>query len=166
MDDARGKITIFTGTGHGKTSAALGNGLQAASHGRNVVIITFLKGKGFEHSTFYKQLEPQIKLFCFEKSTKNWDEMTEDERQDACSNIHNGLHYAKKVLDTGECDLLIMDEILGVVDNKIITIDDLREVVERRESTDIIMTGITMDDRVCEFADEISEIHTVAFKKF
>lgn len=166
MDTTRGKITIFTGTGHGKTPAALGCGLQAANNGKNVVIIQFLKGRGLENSAFVKSLEPQIKLFSFEKSNKSWDEMTDEERSDAISNIQNGLHYAKKVLDTGECDLLIMDEILGVIDNHIITVDDLRCVVDRREMTDIIMTGIAMDDRVCEFADEISEIKTVAFKNF
>lgn len=166
MDAAKGKITIFTGSGHGKTSAALGNGLQAANRGRHVVIIQFLKGQGLVNTEFVKNLEPQIKLFSFEKTNKVWDEMTDEERQDAKDNIRNGLHYARKVLDTGECDLLILDEILGVVDNNIITIDDLAEVVERRESTEIIMTGIAMDDRVCQFADEISEIRTIAFKNF
>ena len=33
-------------------------------------------------------------------------------------NIRNGLNYAKKVLTTEECDLLVLDEALGLVDQK------------------------------------------------
>lgn len=161
-----GKVTIFTGSGHGKTPAALGTGLQYASAGKKVVVIEFLKGKGLKNSDFIRRLEPDIKLFRFEKSTKPFSEMTEAERSDDIVNMRNGLHFAGKVLDTAECDLLIMDEVLGLVDNKIITVEDLQDLVSRRGETDVILTGIAMDTRVCAFADEISEIHTVHFKNY
>ncbi len=161
-----GKIKIFTGSGKGKTPAALGAALQAAVNGQQVVIIEFLKGRDNEEHAFLERLEPEIKVFRFEKSPKDWVDMTEEERHDAKYNIQNGLHFAKKVLDTGECDLLIMDEVLGLIDNKIITVEELHDVVNLREDTDLILTGITMDDRVVAFADEISEINTVHFKNF
>ena len=40
-----GKIHIYTGDGHGKTPAALGEALYAASAGKQVVVIQFMKGK-------------------------------------------------------------------------------------------------------------------------
>ena len=45
----QGKIHIFTGDGHGKTPAALGEALYAASSGKNVVIVQFLKAKPETH---------------------------------------------------------------------------------------------------------------------
>ena len=39
----QGKIHIYSGDGHGKTPAALGEALYAASEGKTVVVIQFLK---------------------------------------------------------------------------------------------------------------------------
>ena len=47
-----GKIHIYTGDGHGKTPAALGEALYAASAGKQVVVIQFMKGKGIFENDF------------------------------------------------------------------------------------------------------------------
>lgn len=44
-------------------------------------------------------------------------------------NIKNALGYSRKVLDTGQCDLLILDEIFGLVDYNIITIEELMDLI-------------------------------------
>ena len=63
----QGKISIYTGTGHGKTPAALGIALQYASRGLRTVFIQFLKGKGVGDTEFIKRLEPESRIFRFEK---------------------------------------------------------------------------------------------------
>lgn len=159
-------IHIYSGDGHGKSPAALGRAIQVASQGESVVIIQFLKGKGLEDSEFLKRLEPEIKLFRFEKSETDFSLLTEEQKADEISNIKNGLNYAKKVLSTGECDLLILDEVLGLIDKHIITVEDLKNLLDARadEETDIIMTGITLNDEVCMLADEVTKMETVKFK--
>ena len=85
-----------------------------------------------------------------------------EKQEEEVQNIRNGLNFAKKVLSTGECDMLILDEVLGLVDNHIITIADLKNVLDMRDGeTDIIMTGISLEDDVCALADYVSEIRTV-----
>ena len=79
-------------------------------------------------------------------------------------NIRNGLNYAKKVLATGECDLLILDEVLGLVENDIISSQDLISLIDAREKTDVILTGIRLEDEICFKADEVSKIETIKFK--
>ncbi|MFR7719222.1 MAG: cob(I)yrinic acid a,c-diamide adenosyltransferase [Lachnospiraceae bacterium] len=65
-------IHISCGAGMGKTSAALGKGVRAASEGKSVVVIQFLKEKKTENvEEFFKRLEPEIRLFRFEKFWKN-----------------------------------------------------------------------------------------------
>ena len=64
-----GKIQVFAGKGHGKSPAAWGEAIMAAAAGKRVFIVQFLKGKGMEESSFQRRLEPEIKLFRFEKST-------------------------------------------------------------------------------------------------
>lgn len=162
----KGTIHIYSGDGHGKTPAALGRAVSMACQGKNVVIIQFLKGKGLEDSEFLRRLEPEIKLFRFEKSDENFAELSEVQKAEEIGNIKNGLNFAKKVLTTGECDLLILDEVFGLIDNQIITVEDLKNLLEARDDgeTDIIMTGITLNDEVCILADEVTRMETVKFR--
>ena len=112
----RGSIYIYTGDGRGKSPAAWGRALQAAAEGKKVVIIQFLKGRELADSAFIRRMEPEIRLFHFEKSDENYMELPEEKKREACVNIRNGLGYAKKVLSVAECDLLILDEVLVLVD--------------------------------------------------
>lgn len=72
---AKGLIYIYSGDGRGKSPAAIGRAVQAAVEGKHVVIIQFLKGKGLEDSEFLRRMEPEIKLFRFEKSDENFEEL-------------------------------------------------------------------------------------------
>ena len=160
-----GMIQIYSGEGHGKSPAALGRAIQTACSGGYVVIIQFLKGRGLAESEFVKRLEPEIKIFRFEKSDENFIDLPQERQSEECQNIRNGLNFAKKVMNTGECSLLILDEVLGIIDNGIITVDELRALLSAKpEEMDIIMTGITLNDEVCVLADEVTKIETMQFK--
>ncbi|MBR2729080.1 MAG: cob(I)yrinic acid a,c-diamide adenosyltransferase [Lachnospiraceae bacterium] len=162
----QGKITVFSGDGRGKTAAALGLALDAAADGKTAVITQFLKGRGLAESIFCKRMEPDIKIFRFEKSEVDFESRTADQQQDDVSSIRNSLGFARKVLATGECDILILDEVLGVIDNKIISVDELRELVSHRGSTQVVFTGRVLSGELCTFVDEISQISTVRFKRY
>ena len=112
-----GLVQIYSGEGHGKSAAAIGRALQVACNGENVVIIRFLKG--MRNDGFLKRLEPEIKIFRFEKSEEEFSQLSAERQQEEIHNIKNGLNFAKKVLTTGECSLLILDEVLGLIDNGI-----------------------------------------------
>ena len=183
----KGLVYIYAGDGRGKFPAAIGRAVQAAVEGRQVVIIQFLKGKGLQDSEFLRRMEPEIKLFRFEKSDENFEELPEERKQEEIRNIKNGLNFAKKVLSTGECDLLILDEVLGLVEKGIVSplheflptkeediaeiagelkvsVEELKAMLDCREDTSVILTGITLSDEICLLADEISKIETVKFK--
>ncbi len=162
----QGLVHIYSGDGHGKTPAALGEAVMMAALGKSVVIIQFLKGRGLAASEFLSRLEPEIKIFRFEKSDVNFDELTEEKKTEEIINIKNGINFAKKVLATGECDLLILDELLGLIDNGIITVEELKNLLEAKdEETDVILTGISLNDEICMLADEVSRIETVKSEK-
>lgn len=161
---AKGLIYIYAGDGRGKSSAAIGRAVQAAVEGKSVVIIQFLKGKGLRDSDFLRRLEPEIKLFRFEKLNENYEMLSEEKKAEEIINIRNGMNFARKVLATGECDLLIVDEVLGLVEKGIVSVQDLTALLECREETSVILTGITLSDEICVLADEVSKIETMKFK--
>ena len=82
-------IHIYSGDGHGKSPAAMGRAIQAAAQGENVVIIQFLKGKSDETSEFFKRLEPEIKIFSFEKSDAVFEELSKERQFEEIQNIKN-----------------------------------------------------------------------------
>ena len=156
-----GKIYIYTGDGHGKSPAAIGRAVQAAAVGKRVVVIQFLKSKGLGEASLLRRMEPEIKIFRFEKSDENFAQLSEDKKREETVNIKNGLNFAKKVLTTGEYELLILDEVLGLVENGILSVDELKALLDYRDETDVIMTGAALQEGVCKLADEVSKIETL-----
>ena len=157
----RGMIYIYSGEGHGKSPAALGRALQTACRGEDVVIIRFLRGRGLNDSDLVRRLEPEIKIFRFEKSEENFASLSEERKAEEICNIKNGLNFAKKVMNTNECSLLILDEVLELVDNDIISAEELKTLLLcKPEGMDIIMTGTTLNEEVCTLADEVTMIET------
>ncbi len=156
---ATGIVRIFYGEGHGKSTAAMGRALQAASEGKSVFIIHYLKGRMEEEAEFMKCLEPLIKVFQFEKSDTCYEQLSAEEKKEAAINIKNGVNFAGKVLLTGECDLLILDEVLGLVDAGLLKDEELEALVRSRsDGMDLILTGRNMDESIRDCADEIYKI--------
>ncbi|MCC8029152.1 MAG: cob(I)yrinic acid a,c-diamide adenosyltransferase [Lachnospiraceae bacterium] len=154
-----GKIQVYFGNGRGKTSAVLGSAIHEASGAGSVIIIEFLKRKNEDEITFLKRLEPEIRVFRFQKTDRNYEELDAQGQFDEQMNMKNGMNFARKVLQTGECSKLILDEVLGLVDYGIISEDELLSMLRlRSEETDIILTGRVLGDTLREYADAAYEI--------
>lgn len=153
---ATGNVQVYYGTGRGKSPAALGRAIRAASEGKTVFIIQFLKGKTDDEMEYLKRLEPEIKFFRFEKSAEYFNALSEEEKLEEGKNIKNGINFAKKVLTTGECDLLILDEVLGLVDFGLIDVSELQNLIQARlEETDLLLTGWVLHEDLRPYIDEI-----------
>lgn len=155
----REMITAYCGEGRGKTAAALGQGLIAAGKGRSVIVIQFLKGRQGVELEILKRMEPEIKLFRFDRFPRNYNELNPVEKEEEAANIRNAFGFAKKVLVTGECDLLILDEILGLVDLGLISVEDIKGLLNARDdSTSLVITGIHMGEELMPYVDRVYEI--------
>ena len=158
----KGLINIYYGEGKGKSTASLGRALVAASEGKEIFIIQFLKGRLPGNLSYLKCLEPEVKIFRFEKMDKYYEELTEEEKTEENNNILNGVHFAKKVLTIGECDVLILDEILGLVDLGIIDASEVLRLIQAKpEGMELIMTGRNLPEELRETADYISYISII-----
>lgn len=160
------KVTVYCGDGKGKTTAALGCAIQAAGQGENVIIIQFLKGKREEEVEFLRRLEPEVKFFSFAKFEKNFAELSGEEQKEEAINIRNGFNFARKVLVTGECSLLILDGFLGLWDNRMISGEDMESLLNAAsEDTEIIFTGKVMDNSLRKYVGRIYRIHEETQKR-
>ena len=156
-------IQVICGPGKGKTASALGRGVSALIRGKNVIMVQFLKGSmDSDNMEVLKRLEPEFKLFRFEKSPMVFDRLSDEEKEEARINIRNGLNFSKKVLVTGECDILILDEILGILDDGIITLEELCALITqaRQSEAELIMTGTVYPAALDEWVDEVTKLQT------
>ena len=155
--EKNGVIQVYYGKGFGKSSAALGNAVREASHGKTVYFIQFLKGQ--IQSGYLSRLEPEVKTFRFESSLNGFDTLNDEEKQEEKANIRNGLNFAKKALSTGECDILVLDEIMGAVEEGVVTIDEVMDVLSSKgATTSVILTGRVLPEEIRQIADEVYDL--------
>ena len=162
-----GAVQVICGPGRGKTNAAVGSAISALGNHKNVIMIQFLKGSlETDKMDVLKRLEPELKVFRFEKAAAFFENLSEEEQEEERMNIRNGLNFAKKVMTIGECDLLILDEILGIIDCGIITAEELIQHLETREDEmSVILTGKVFPKGLEKYVDEISMIQDVQVDK-
>lgn len=159
---SKGNVLIYYGEGKGKTTFSLGYAIKMASQGNSVIIIQFMKGKNEDEISFIRRLEPEIKFFRFEKSQEDYEELSEEEKKEEFMNIKNGFNFAKKVLVTGECNVLVLDEFLGLLNNHVISEEELEALMNAKpEDMDLIFTGRVLDEKLHKYADEIYKIQSV-----
>ncbi len=150
-----GSIEVICGHGHGKTALAMGKGLQAIAEQKSVVMIQFLKGCAHsgERETL-RRLEPELRVFHFEKADTFFEKLTAEEKEEELANIRNGFHFAKKVIATGECDLLILDEVLGLVNQNIVSPEEFEGMLRaKNEGMSLLLTGTEFPRELAPYVD-------------
>ena len=154
-----GIIQAFYGTGKGKTSAAVGQALRELQHGQRITMIQFLKGKVADEFQVLDRLEPDVQIFRFDKSDVSYCDLSESEKEEEKANILNGFNFSKKVLETGESDVIILDELLGLIDLGILTEDDVEDLLRiQGDYPKLIITGTKLPEQIRAYVDEVSEI--------
>ena len=153
---------VYCGNGRGKTTLAMGQSMRASAQGRSVIIIQFLKGNEKRELDFLEELENQdIKIFRFEKMEKCYEQLNDQEKEEENNNILNALNFARKVIATQECDFLLLDEILGLLDYGIATEEALEEILKLKDdSMHIILTGRVLPEGLRKYADSVTTLTT------
>ena len=130
---------------------------------KSVIIIQFLKGNERRELDFLEELDQlDIKIFRFEKMESCYDQLNEEEQAEEERNILNGLNFARKVIATQECDFLVLDEILGLLDKHIATVDMVVGLLKQKdESMHLILTGNRVDPGILDYVDSVTTITTL-----
>jgi len=164
-----GRILINTGTGKGKTTAALGCALRAAGHKQKVLILQFIKGsmKTGEIDSI-ECLKPYIEIRQLGKGFIKYHEgkplITEKDRK----NAEESFKITEKMIKSNDYDLIILDEIINSVNFGLIKTERLLALLsEKPEKLTIILTGADAPEELIDIADTVTEMRMVkhAFDK-
>ncbi len=162
MDEEKGLTQIYCGPGKGKTSVAIGQAIRAVGYGKRAIVIQFLKGRATSRLDYLNAMEPEVRLFRFEKKDKFYEDLTEEEKKEENLNIRNGLNFARKVLLTEECDMLILDEILGALEFGIVSEEEIESLIQAKDDeTELIMTGNVVTEALKNAADRVVSLEVI-----
>ncbi len=150
MKTAEGKIIAYYGEGEGKTTASIGHAIRSLGHSKKVVIVQFMKGSSTTGEyQFLKKIDNlQIHLCGAPGFLKD-----AESREQHLKKAKEGLEVARRVLNEKRTNLLILDEILYAVKFGLLANEDVIELLEKRGSTDIILSGREPDAKIIELAD-------------
>jgi len=156
----RGQICVYYGAGKGKTCVAVGRGLRAIGDDLRVVMIQFMDYHNSKEIELLKKLEPDFRIFRFEKNREE-QEFDETVRKEISGEIKNAFNFARKIVDTGECEMLLLDGILECIREGFLSAEQLDELLDRRpDYMDIILTGDALPPTIAERVDCIYQLKT------
>jgi cob(I)alamin adenosyltransferase len=148
-------LLINTGNGKGKTTAAAGLALRAWGHGKRVLFIMFLKGSGIsgEYKAIEKIGSPDLQVLSFGRKCPYPGQdccpgqreciVTADSLTDAdYMTAHKGLEKSALELNSGNWDLVILDEIINLYQVFPEYQEEIVELIDTcPESVDLVLTG-------------------------
>jgi cob(I)alamin adenosyltransferase len=154
----RGQTLLFTGEGKGKTTAAFGVALRAVGRGWKVSMIQFTKmgewpkGEPMGEIAGAARLAPDFEVISTGIGFVNifGDPFTLEEHRDAAQ---QGLALAREKIDSGTFELVILDEILGAVDQGQVDLEQVIEVIQTKpHAVNLLLTGHDANKR---FLDQL-----------
>lgn len=157
----RGLVIVYTGSGKGKTTAALGMAVRAVGHGQKVLIIQFIKGTWLSGELKIIKKLPNIKVITtgkgFVKILK--DQKSFSEHRKAAQVAFN---RAKIAIRSSKYQLIILDEINYAVKGKLIKVRDVLGLIKMKLPViHLVLTGNYASPKVIQKADLVTEMKEI-----
>lgn len=152
-------IQVYTGDGKGKTTAALGQALRAIGHGFKVFMIQFMKGRTYGELITCRESLPDLTMVM--SGRDDFVKKGSPEEVDI-SMAREGFELARKVVEEGRHQMLILDEINVAVDYGLISLPELLDFLDSCPDTmEIVCTGRYAPPELIERADLVSEVKEI-----
>jgi cob(I)alamin adenosyltransferase len=152
----KGLVQVFTGTGKGKTTAAVGAIVRAAGHGLKVSLISFMKGKYAygEYRALSRLPGVKVKQFGLRRFTDPTRLKTAEKQQ-----ARAALEAAREAISGGNFDLVVLDEVNVAICYGLIDVDEVIGLIKNKPAhVELILTGRYAENRLLEAADLATEM--------
>lgn len=150
-------IIVYTGDGKGKTSAAIGTAMRTLLHGGAVAMVQFIKNPDADRTAISK-LPALIDRFSLYTMGRGFTWKSDDINKDKEA-AKQAWEKSKELLERGQNNLVILDEILYAIDSALIAEEELLSFLQTWEpKCHLVLTGRNASAAVIEAADLVSEI--------
>jgi cob(I)alamin adenosyltransferase len=157
-----GYVQIYTGNGKGKTTAAVGLAVRAAGNEYNVFMVQFLKGGKTGELESAKKMSPFFNIFRFEKKRGFFWTLNVEEKNELKEEVQKGYEFCMEALKEGKCDILIMDEVMGALNNQLISEEQLLELIDNKpDNIELVLTGRDVPKAIIDKANLVTEMKDI-----
>jgi len=155
----KGLVQVYTGNGKGKTSAAFGLVLRAIGNGLKVFVIQFIKG-GFDYGELQVvKFLPNLELKAFGRG--KFIMQTPPDEEDV-KLTREGFELAKKVIQSGDFDIVVLDEINVAMHLKLIKLNEVLDLIRNKpKHVELVLTGRDAPPEIVEVADLVTEMKEI-----
>ena len=158
---SKGLIHVYTGEGKGKTSAAVGLAIRATAHGKKVLILQFLKGKGQDSGEIATAKRLNIKVIRFKDQISPIFAQKVNLSQ-LKKAIKKAITLSIKEIKNKSYDMVIFDEFNNLLNNGMATMEDVRNIVrEKPHNLELVFTGRGAPKELIKIADYVTEMRLV-----
>lgn len=160
--EPRGLVVVITGNGKGKTTSALGMAVRACGHGMRTSIIQFMKGDLYAGEwDGVRKMECAVELIATGKGFCGI-QGNPYSRAEHRANAQEAVALAREKIESGGCDVLILDEINNALHLKLVDLAQVIDLLDRRPPLlHLILTGRDAHPEVIERADTVSEVREI-----
>ena len=159
-----GLIFLYTGTGAGKTTNALGLALRCIGHGLKVIIIQFMKGrKDIGEYIIKDKLSPEYEIYQFGRP--EWVNLRKPSEEDKRL-AKEALKFAEKVTLEKKPFLLVLDEINLAVAINLISVEEVLSLLSKiPKETHVVLTGRYAPPELIDKADIVNLVVEVKYPR-
>jgi cob(I)alamin adenosyltransferase len=158
-DERVGLIQVYTGSGKGKTTAALGLALRAAGGGMRTYIGQFLKATRCGELKGVDMLAPYVTLEQYGRAGWVQTGSVSPEQRAAAE---AGLARAREALLSGEYDIIVLDEINVAIHLGVLSQDQVLGLMTLKPpQVELILTGREAPQAILDRADLVTEMREV-----
>ena len=157
--DQKGLVIVHTGTGKGKTTAALGMICRSLGHGYKVALIQFIKGAmATAEKVVFDMFPEQMEMRPMGEGF-TWN--TQDRDRDIAKAREAWEAAKARILDP-EWKLVVCDELNIVLRYDYLSVEEVIEVLQQKpEDTHVVITGRNAPQALIDFADLVTEMTMV-----
>ena len=157
-DPEKGLVLVHTGDGKGKSSSAFGVITRALGWKQRVGVVQFVKGKWITgEKQFFDRLGGVDWHMMGEGFT--WD--SQDRARDIAA-AEAALNQARQMMESGEYDLIVLDEINISLRYDQISVEPVIAALEARSpKTGVILTGRNAPQEIVDYADLVTVMEEV-----
>lgn len=153
----KGYVQVYTGNGKGKTTAALGLVLRTICAGNKAFMGQFMKGQDYSELKAVEFL-PELKMEQFGGIEFLHGKPTAKDIADA----EKGLSRMKEVVESGEYDVVVFDEINTALFFKLLKVEEVIDVINlKKKNTELILTGRYAPEEIIDRADLVTEMKEI-----
>jgi cob(I)alamin adenosyltransferase len=164
----RGLVVVITGNGKGKTTTALGIAVRACGHNLRTCMIQFMKGDMYAGEwDGIKKMNCQVELISTGKGFCGIQGNPYPYREHR-ENAQEAIQLARQKMESGQFDILILDEINNALSLHLVDLKQVLEVIRQKPAgMHLVLTGRDAHPQVIELADTVSEINEIkhAYRK-